>query len=149
MSRQPPINGLLNTPELLQAYLDSCPHDLTHLNLKETQIVSLVGAKFPHNLKDLDLRHNHIFSLEISLFPATLVGLDLRGNPINKEEADRLSYIVNTPGYNDDTGVSFTHPLAANDGLVVVGGMKSMKSMKTRKTRKTMKTRKTLKTRRQ
>ena len=53
---QPRINGPLNTPELLQAFLDSCPPDLEVLLLQDNPLVSLNGMKFPDELVILDLR---------------------------------------------------------------------------------------------
>jgi hypothetical protein len=77
--------------------------------------------------------------VKISLFPANLINLDLRNNPINEEDVDRLVYIVETPGYDDDTDMSYIHPLASNPGGLAIGGMNARKPRKTRKTRKPMK----------
>ena len=117
------------------------PPNLTVLNLEDNQLVSLKGAKFPPYLRNLNLKDNQIETLEISFFPSTLERLELGGNPINEESRARLLKIVNTPGYNDDTGISYRHPLAAW-GRLSVGGMKARKLRKTSKARKARKARK-------
>ena len=62
-SEQPQIPGPLNTTQKLQAYLDSCPPNLTELDLRAQQITSLAGVRFPPGLKSLLLNFNNISSL--------------------------------------------------------------------------------------
>jgi Leucine-rich repeat (LRR) protein len=82
MAQQPLLSGYLDTPQKLQAYLNSCPPGLTKLHLNARQISSLSGVHFPHELKRLDLSDNLIASLEGVQFPSTLEHLFLANNRI-------------------------------------------------------------------
>ena len=82
MAQQPLPSGYLDTPQKLQAYLNSCPPGLTKLHLNARQISSLAGVHFPHELKRLDLSDNLIASLEGVQFPSTLEHLFLANNRI-------------------------------------------------------------------
>ena len=106
--RQPSITGQLDTPQKLQAYLNSCPPGLTKLNLSGLQIPSLQGVQFPPDLieltfynsqikhlqgvrfsprlKILDLTHNQIESLEGVQFPLELIKLSIILNNITSLE---------------------------------------------------------------
>lgn len=106
---QPPITGRpLDTPERLQAYLNSCPSGLTKLNLNglhipslrgvnfppdlieltfyNSQINHLQGVRFPPGLKILDLTHNQIESLEGVQFPSELIKLSIILNKLKSLE---------------------------------------------------------------
>jgi hypothetical protein len=81
--RQPGVQGPLDTQQKLQAYLDSCPPGLTHLNLSRYhQIASLEGVQFPPGLTALILAENRIVSLEGVQFPPGLTTLNLSQNQI-------------------------------------------------------------------
>ena len=98
--RQPYIPGPLDTYQKLQDYLNSCPPDLTELNLRGKQIKSLTRIHFPPGLKRLYLTDNDITSLSPSynpyeprpstplnvVFPPGLESLDLRKNKIRNLE---------------------------------------------------------------
>jgi hypothetical protein len=58
--QQPRIQGPLNTNQKLQEYLNSCPPELTELDLRGLQINSLAGIHFPPGLKHLYLSGNNI-----------------------------------------------------------------------------------------
>ena len=117
---QPKPVGLLNTPQLLQAYLNSCPPVLNdarlyldgnrdnkitslegvvfppailRLELENHQITSLKGVQFPPTLTELNLTYNKITSLEGVVFPLTLLTLSLDGNKITS-----LKGVVFPPG---------------------------------------------------
>lgn len=80
---QPPVPGPLDTPDKLQAYLDSCPPDLTDLNLSLRYINSLAGIRFPPGLKILLLNFNNISELNRGAsFPPGLEILELHDNQI-------------------------------------------------------------------
>jgi hypothetical protein len=86
---QPPVPGPLDTPDKLQAYLDSCPPDLTDLDLRSRYIYSLAGIRFPPGLKLLLLNFNNISELNRGarygselVFPPGLEVLELHDNQI-------------------------------------------------------------------
>jgi len=100
-SEQPQIPGPLNTTQKLQAYLDSCPPNLTELDLRAQQITSLAGVRFPPGLKSLLLNFNIISELvkrrqdyssgQVTflapvLFPPGLEVLELHDNRIESLE---------------------------------------------------------------
>jgi hypothetical protein len=98
--RQPYIPGPLDTYQKLQDYLNSCPPDLTELDLRSKQIKSLTRIHFPPGLKRLYLTDNNITSLSPYynpyeprpsnplniVFPPGLESLDLRKNKIHSLE---------------------------------------------------------------
>lgn len=80
---QPPVAGPLDTPDKLQTYLDSCPPDLTDLDLGLRNINSLEGIRFPPGLKILLLNLNNISELNRGAsFPPGLEILELQDNQI-------------------------------------------------------------------
>lgn len=101
--RQPPIAGRpLDTPERLQAYLNSCPPGLTKLNLIGLQIPSLRGVNFPPDLIELSFYNSQIHHLQGVRFPPGLKILDLTHNQIESlegvhfpSELTKLSIILN------------------------------------------------------
>lgn len=86
----PPIP--LDTPQKLQAYLNSCPPGLTELILESCQIKSLAGVIFPNGLLDLDLGNNQITSLTGVQFPNGLTILNLLGNQITSFKGVRFPH---------------------------------------------------------
>ena len=83
---QPLLSGILDTPQKLQAYLNSCPPGLTKLHLNARQITSLAGVIFPLGLRDVRLEDNLIASLEGVHFPHELKRLYLFNNKIDSLE---------------------------------------------------------------
>jgi Leucine-rich repeat (LRR) protein len=88
---QPPIPGPLDTPDKLQAYLNSCPPDLKDLDLRSRHINSLVGIRFPPGLKSLLLNFNNISEIikptqhgSGVVFPPGLETLELHDNQIER-----------------------------------------------------------------
>ena len=84
--RQPLPSGYLDTPQKLQAYLNSCPPGLTKLHLNVRQISSLAGVIFPLGLREVHLADNLIASLEGVHFPHELKRLYLSNNQIDSLE---------------------------------------------------------------
>lgn len=115
--RQPPITGRpLDTPERLQAYLNSCPPGLTKLNLNGLQIPSLQGVNFPPDLIELTFYNSQINHLQGVRFPPGLKILDLTHNQIESlegvqfpSELTKLSIILNK--LTSLEGVHFPHGL--------------------------------------
>jgi hypothetical protein len=100
--RQPPTNGPLDTPEKLQAYLDSCPPGLTKLNLAGQKIPSLAKVRFPSHLLELNFYNSQIKHLQGVIFPPRLKILELTHNYIESlegvqfpSELEKLSIILN------------------------------------------------------
>ena len=83
---QPPITETLDTPQLLQSYLNSCPPGLLDLDLTNQNITSLEGIAFSDGLKKLNLSDNQITSLTGVKFPANLMALNLMSNGIKSLE---------------------------------------------------------------
>jgi hypothetical protein len=81
---QPPLRVQLSSYRSLQGYLDSCPRELTSLELHNAKITtkSLRFVRFPPGLKELNLEQNQITSLEGVQFPPGLTELILNDNQI-------------------------------------------------------------------
>jgi Leucine-rich repeat (LRR) protein len=82
---QHPNTGILNTPQKLQAYLNSLPPGLTEIALNHRQLSSLHGVQFPPSLSELELLEfydNEITSLAGLQFPIGLQQLNLGKNKI-------------------------------------------------------------------
>ena len=115
---QPQPVGLLSTPQLLQAYLNSSPPGLTNLNLTKNQIISLKGVVFPPALKVLGLFDNKITSLEGVQFPPALTHLYLQGNQITSLEGVQFpptlyQLLLNQNQITSLKGVQFPHILVS------------------------------------
>lgn len=113
---QPQPVGLLNTPQLLQAYLNSCPPGLTRIGLPDSQITSLEGVVFPSTLTVLNLDRNKITSLEGVVFPPALTQLVLDSNQITSLEGVVFPLTLKRLFLNDNKitsleGVKFPHTL--------------------------------------
>jgi Leucine-rich repeat (LRR) protein len=86
--RQPPVPGPLDTPQKLQAYLNSCPPGLTEqLDLRRCHIASLNGVQFPIGVRtELLLSDNQITTMAGVIFPPGLEALELDNNKITSLE---------------------------------------------------------------
>jgi len=80
--RQPPFTGTLDNPKRLQTYLNSCPRELTSLELHDARIKTLQGIRFPPGLKELNLEQNQLTSLNGVQFPPGLTELMMNDNQI-------------------------------------------------------------------
>ena len=126
-SEQPQIPGPLNTTQKLQAYLDSCPPNLTELDLRAQQITSLAGVRFPPGLKSLLLNLNNISSLVrsglIGLFssPAFFRGLEsMVGRPAVAQSSNFASIFKKTDDLNKRTDEEIKRDRLTNSEIAPV-----------------------------
>ena len=74
----PPIPEPLDTPQLLQAYLNSCPIGLTYLNIR-SMMTSFAGIIFPDSLTQLHIYGPKINTFAGIAFPPGLTYLEING----------------------------------------------------------------------
>ena len=74
----PPIPEPLDTPQLLQAYLNSCPLGLTYLNIR-SMMTSFAGIIFPNSLTHIQIFGPQINTFAGIAFPPGLEHLAING----------------------------------------------------------------------
>jgi len=120
--QQPLIREPLNTPQKLQAYLNSLPPG-TELELENRQITSLAGVHFPYLEPYLYLNNNQITSLMGVQFPAGLTTLVLDNNKIGTLKGVQFPPSLLELNLNDN-------PLTSLTGVQFPSGLKTLVMIK-------------------